>query len=285
VVAVSSLYSLHRGAARPAYIVPGMLWIDDSGGAANWILKWYVSASIGDQPLFSLNTTTGLITFSGNVGGSQIAAAILLAQAATVPSVRWNNSGNALDAKAWRMTVLANGNLRLAAYTDAGTETQTFEFGRDGSLVRSAWPDSFHVYMTGDIGLSPGATAVVPMAGIFDNNGARWNAGSNNIVIDKAGLWQFNLTLGLAVDSPPCPMAAIIRKQLAGGSPVWDFSAFANLTATWVTSASVQIVQNMSAGDVVFPCAVNGSGSSGGHVIHADATGAFLSQFSGARLV
>jgi len=65
-----AMHSYHRGATRPSYIVPGMLWIDDSGGASAWKLKVYLSAGLGDRELFVYNTTTGAITISAASGGA-----------------------------------------------------------------------------------------------------------------------------------------------------------------------------------------------------------------------
>jgi hypothetical protein len=59
-----ALHSLHRGANRPAYAVPGMLWINDSGGAANWVVNKYMSPAIGDLPLLAVDTVAGTIRLS-----------------------------------------------------------------------------------------------------------------------------------------------------------------------------------------------------------------------------
>jgi hypothetical protein len=57
-----AVYSLHRGGVRPTYIVPGMLWVNDSGGANAWVVSQYISPTVGDLVWFTLNTTTGTIT-------------------------------------------------------------------------------------------------------------------------------------------------------------------------------------------------------------------------------
>jgi hypothetical protein len=132
-----ALLSLHRGATRPAYVVPGMLWINDSGGASAWILEWYVSPTVGDVPVFTLDTTTGAVAFSASSGGT-LTASNLLAQAAANPSVRWNATGNPIDQKAWRATVTAaTGALRFSVYNDAGVEQQWLQFNRDGTISSS----------------------------------------------------------------------------------------------------------------------------------------------------
>jgi microcystin-dependent protein len=55
-----ALYSSHRGPAPPAYAVPGIQWIDDAGGATNWIFKVLASPGVWVS-LYRLNTTTGTI--------------------------------------------------------------------------------------------------------------------------------------------------------------------------------------------------------------------------------
>jgi hypothetical protein len=131
-----AVHSWHRGASRPGYIVPGMMWINDTGGATNWVVNVYLSPTVGDVAMFTYNTSTGAITLSAAAGGT-FAAAILLAQAAATPSVRWNATGNPVDAKAWRATVDAAGALVLSSYNDAGAVQQSFTFNRDGTTTNS----------------------------------------------------------------------------------------------------------------------------------------------------
>ena len=128
-----ALLSYHRGATRPPYVKPGMLWINDAAGAANWILNVYLSPTVGDKPLFAYNTTTGDVTVAAAAGGT-LAAAMLLAQAAANPAVQWNATANPIDAKAWRMTVNAAGALVLSSYNDAGAVLASITFNRDGSV-------------------------------------------------------------------------------------------------------------------------------------------------------
>jgi microcystin-dependent protein len=79
-----AIYTIHRGSARPAYIVPGMLWVDDSGGAESWVLKVFLSSAIDDSPLFVFNSQTGDIKLlieqdAGNPPGAIIMYAGLVA--------------------------------------------------------------------------------------------------------------------------------------------------------------------------------------------------------------
>jgi hypothetical protein len=57
-----AIYSMHRAGTRPSYIVPGMMWIDDSGGASSWLLKVYFGATLGDTVFATYNSVTGKIT-------------------------------------------------------------------------------------------------------------------------------------------------------------------------------------------------------------------------------
>lgn len=41
---VPAIQSQHSGVARPAYAVEGLLWLDKSGGAAGWKLRFFDGA-------------------------------------------------------------------------------------------------------------------------------------------------------------------------------------------------------------------------------------------------
>src|SRR5262249_30745150 len=56
-----ALYSKHRGAVRPSYVVPGVDWINDAAGAAAWSWGFYSGAAKGDLPLFSIDTVAGVV--------------------------------------------------------------------------------------------------------------------------------------------------------------------------------------------------------------------------------
>lgn len=64
----NSLYTKHRGPVRPTYIVPGMSWVDDSGGPTSWLDKLYMSAGFGDATMATYNTTTGKVTLGAMSG-------------------------------------------------------------------------------------------------------------------------------------------------------------------------------------------------------------------------
>lgn len=129
-----AIYSMHRGATRPAYVVPGMMWIDDSAGPTNWVVNVHFGPTVGDKPLFNYNTTTGAITMSAAAGGT-FSAATLLAQSAANPSVRWNATGNPVDQKDWRSWITNTGGLHFGFFNDAGVEqaAAAVQFNPDGS--------------------------------------------------------------------------------------------------------------------------------------------------------
>ena len=55
-----AIYTMQRGPTRPDFVVPGGMWVNDAAGPTEWVLKWYVSPVIGDLPLMSMDTTTGV---------------------------------------------------------------------------------------------------------------------------------------------------------------------------------------------------------------------------------
>jgi hypothetical protein len=128
-----AIHSMHRSGTRPTYVVPGMMWINDSAGPTSWVVNVYFSPTVGDVALFTYNTTTGDIAISASSGGT-FTAAVLLAQAAANPMVRWNATGNPIDQKDWRATVNDVGALVLSSYSDAGTLLNSFTFNRNGIL-------------------------------------------------------------------------------------------------------------------------------------------------------
>lgn len=53
-----AIYSMQRGPVRPAFAVAGMMWINDSGGASNWIVTQYLGGAI-DLPILALDSVAG----------------------------------------------------------------------------------------------------------------------------------------------------------------------------------------------------------------------------------
>jgi hypothetical protein len=112
-----AVHSWHRGPSRPLYVVPGMMWVNDSGGPTGWVINLYMGPSIGDRPVGTYDTTTGAIT----------------TQAA---SSRWDNRANGADLKTWRATVVSpDGRLRFSALSDAGVVQASLDLLRSGVML------------------------------------------------------------------------------------------------------------------------------------------------------
>ena len=62
-----ALHGMHRGASRPPYAVAGMMWINDSAGATNWVVNIYLGPPVGDKALFSYDTTSGAVTWNSGI--------------------------------------------------------------------------------------------------------------------------------------------------------------------------------------------------------------------------
>jgi hypothetical protein len=154
--------SWQRGATRPSFIVPGQMWINDSGGPSNWVVNVYFGAA-GDKPLLNYNSTTGAIVLAASIGAT-LTAATLLAEAAAGPMVRWNATGNPADTRAWRATVRGDGTLRFSAYSDAGVEGPWVQLGRDGRIVTSTSQSAGLVQLYGEAIAAAGATELIVQA-------------------------------------------------------------------------------------------------------------------------
>lgn len=219
-----AVHSWHRGAARPSYIVPGMMWINDAGGPTNWIVNVYMSPTIGDRPVFNYDTTTGDIIISASTGGT-FASAILLAQAAASPSVRWNATGNPIDQKAWRATVNGVGALVLSSYSDAGVLQQSITFNRDGTIgttggvlaplpaARFTMPSNVTYGVTGPLALPMSTTIFNFGAGTFTTNGA---PNGNHMWVPGAGLWSIEGQVGCFAGTQQAAGEVIIRRFVGG---------------------------------------------------------------------
>jgi microcystin-dependent protein len=155
----NALATMHRGSSRPLYAVPGQAWCNDAAGPSNWIVNLYVSAAIGDKPLFAINTTTGTITWEsdilggpflplggGTVSGATIfqgqltAAALLLSDAITGPPThRLRAQANAANTRIFEVAEQSDGTLAFRALTDDLTTLQgQAKVNRDGSMAATS---------------------------------------------------------------------------------------------------------------------------------------------------
>jgi hypothetical protein len=209
-----AMYSLQRGNTRPTFVVPGQLWINDAAGPTNWQLMWYVSPTVGDVPLFSLNTVTGAVTISASAGGT-FSAAILLAQAAANPSVQWNATGNGIDAKNWRMTVNGTGALVLSCYSDAGVLQNSITFNRDGTITKSPSPGL--VTATGGTHTNFSGPNTITFGSITYGNVGGWLTLANGQYKPPAGKYWIQCSNG--VQAP------------TGGNGTWTLIPYKNAAA------------------------------------------------------
>jgi hypothetical protein len=227
-----ALLSMHRGAARPPYVVPGMLWISDAAGPTGWVINWYVSPTVGDKPLFTLNTVTGDVTISAAQGGT-LGAATLLAQAAVAPAVKWNATGNPIDMKNWTMSVsAADGSLQLSSVNDAGVVQQTFVFNRDGSIATPVGA----LYLTGEVKDLIGLVTVAPAGWILAIPGTIGNGASGASIraaADCQNLYAHMWTLPNAYAPVTGGRGASALADFNAGKPIggFDLRGMVRLTA------------------------------------------------------
>ena len=242
-----AMYSLQRGNTRPTFVVPGQLWINDSGGANNWQLMWYVSPTVGDVPLFSLNTTTGAVTISASQGGT-FNAAVLLAQAAASPSVQWNATGNPIDVKNWRMTVNAAGALVLGCYSDAGVLQTSVTFNRDGSITGPP-PALACARFEPSAGWVWGTTSYIRI--VPNNTIYNFGAGTmvNGLWTPGAGLWKFTAGLWMVNNSGAVPQINLqLRKN---GSASYVASGVSAIATGYAGSQSMHGTLQLIATDTI----------------------------------
>jgi hypothetical protein len=205
-----AIHSWHRGSARPSYVVPGMMWIDDSGGATNWVVKVFISVALGDKPLFTYNTTSGVISIVVGTGSS-MTAETLLAQGAANPAVAFWATSNPIDAKRWQFSVNAAGALVLSSLNDAGAVQNSLTFNRDGTLL-SQPAARFHV--AANFAYGPSGALVVA----WDTPDFNFNAGT--MAAGKwtpgAGLWYFATGFYAVATSQNNTGWNLIRRNAAG---------------------------------------------------------------------
>jgi len=126
-----ALHSLHRGATRPAYAVPGTLWIDDSGGPGAWKLMIHLSGAGGDRLIATFDTATA--GFPTTIDVSVLRAATHYADAG---QYRWAYPLNTTNLRNWSSYVDASGQLVFARMNDAfSAELASFKLGTDGKIV------------------------------------------------------------------------------------------------------------------------------------------------------
>ncbi len=153
-----ALYTMQRGHPRPAFVVPGQLWCNDAAGPTNWVVNYYISPTIGDVELFTVNTTTGAIVFNAAAlggpyvmgGGDTMTGPLIAPQfvaqgaflsLAHAMGIKSNNSGG--SSGGFFFEILAGGSDYVAALIEAenidgsgatdGGRLRIFVAAKDGS--------------------------------------------------------------------------------------------------------------------------------------------------------
>jgi microcystin-dependent protein len=155
----NALYSMHRGATRPTYVVPGMVWCNDAAGPSNWIVNYYVGTTIGDVALFNINTTTGAITWRATILGGPFLplaggavsgptsfadtlsslAALMTDSIAGRPTHIFRAQGNAVNSRIFEFLEQPDGSFSIRAVTDDLSTVQgEVKVQRDGQLAATA---------------------------------------------------------------------------------------------------------------------------------------------------
>ena len=136
----NSVHTLHTGAARPSYVQPGMLWINTSGGAINWIVNIYLGPTVGDKSLYAIDTTTGAIKVQGDVSQATnapqaTAAYQLLAASVNIPSSGWANGPSigpvGANGQVWRL----DAGVAFSQYQGSTFDYYTFRFWNGSAQV------------------------------------------------------------------------------------------------------------------------------------------------------
>ena len=264
-----AVHSWHRGPSRPAYVVPGMMWVNDSGGAANWVVNVFMGATIGDMPIFGYDTTTGAITWLASSTGTFVAQ-ILHALSTANPAVWWTASNNPIDAKQWRETVTGTGALRLGAYNDAGVETAWIQFNRDGTITSSRVSAEFYATQN-NISFITTAGGVCFYDVVTGNAGAFYNPATGRFT-PPAGRYHLFASAGYYSSSTSIGNEQTIRKN--GASALYSYSVSQLGGVPTTTAGALDVDAN---GTDYFDVLIRSSGvtPSGGYQNPALVFGAF----------
>lgn len=109
----NALYTMQRGAARPAFAVPGMAWVNDAAGPTGWLVNLYLGAA-GDVALFSVDTVAGTVELMAGVDIEAAGALLSANNLSDLANVITARSNLELGALATKNTV-AGGDIALAA--------------------------------------------------------------------------------------------------------------------------------------------------------------------------
>lgn len=276
-----ALYNMQRGPSRPPFAVPGQVWVNDAAGPTAWLINLYISPSIGDVPLFTVNTVTGEVTLEAIVDASAAGALLAvnnLSDLVHVPTARGNLGLGALATK----NTVAGGDIVIVGqaqgalmWLDAGA-WKPIPAGAADQVLTSRGPAlapiwgaggstgyAWSVKMTGADQAAPHATWIKAAfnAAQFEQGGSYFST-SLNRVTPPAGTYfvtamgRFNISGGVSKNA-----YMIFRKNGVDIVPVHSYLAY-EPDSGWGTVHANAIVQ-VGAGDYL-ECWVRSDASNGG---------------------
>lgn len=213
-----AMHTWHRGPSAPSYVVPGMMWIDDSAGATAWRAR--VNMSPGVNPIvFTYNTTTGVVTVNPVIGSNLNVAALMVQ--ANAPELGFFDNDNPVDQKRWAWTTNGVGALVLTPLTDGGGSLGTsFVFNRDGTMgtappvgsrIRGTLAGGFTVNTWVPLTINGGLlndTGVAPTANTWTPPAGRWRV-TGLLSIDTTGA-AISARLGYGLNSTVAPTLQVV---------------------------------------------------------------------------
>jgi microcystin-dependent protein len=154
-----ALYTMQRGSTRPSFVVPGQLWCNDAAGPSSWVVNVYMSPTIGDVPLFTINTTLGTITMNAAqtggpflpLAGGSVVGPVDFQDPTTINDQLWSDfvsgqpihifraQANSANARIFTLVENADGTFSIRALSDDQTTLQgEAKINRDGSMLATS---------------------------------------------------------------------------------------------------------------------------------------------------
>jgi hypothetical protein len=208
-----ALYTMQRGPTRPAFAVPGQLWTSDVAGPTDWQVNYYVSPTVGDTVLFSVDTTTGAIVFNpAGISGYLPLAGGALSGTVTGPAFQGAAAGGSV---AYGFEVGTGP--RAVATSGAGWQWWT-----NGIMRLQLLASGVLSAVTGMTAPLFRAVAASNPKKIFEASGNATDQKKYQILLDGSGNLVF---------------ASLNDAESATGTPVM-FDRFANITASAIVIAT-----------------------------------------------
>ena len=276
-----AVHSMHRGNVRPAYVVPGMMWVNDGAGPANWIVELYMGPAIGDVAMWHYDTTTGAVVLVGGpylpLAGGTLTGPLSLGAADPLTwlgRAKLQSTGDGLVS--FLNNALTAGVL-FDVTTDGVVKARNRANGADATLtaLTQAAADSSNKAATTAFVKTAGATATVvstgklgasvpfgavntykngPTTGVIGAAGQKWLLMGTLIVSDVTGTFPTTIFCGLRMSNGAGSELDYTVSCLGGINTPLPVNAIATLTGP--TAFTLQ-AQNLSNG----VGAVNGDSS------------------------